>query len=126
VATTFDELGLAAQDPLGPGRRWATRFPTPIQQQAIPLVLSGRDLMAQAQTGTGKTAAFVLPLLQKMLAHANTSASPARHPVRALVLAPTRELVIQVHESVVTYNKNLPLRSTVVFGGVDMKVQEPP
>jgi ATP-dependent RNA helicase RhlE len=80
--------------------------------------------MAQAQTGTGKTAAFALPLLQKMLAHANTSASPARHPVRALVLAPTRELVIQVHESVVTYNKNLPLRSTVVFGGVDMKPQE--
>jgi superfamily II DNA/RNA helicase len=80
--------------------------------------------MAQAQTGTGKTAAFALPLLQKMISHANTSASPARHPVRALVLAPTRELAIQVHESVVSYNKHLPLRSTVVFGGVDMKPQE--
>jgi superfamily II DNA/RNA helicase len=123
AATTFADLGLdakilAALDEMG------YKVPTPIQKQAIPLVLSGRDLMAQAQTGTGKTAAFALPLLQKMIAHANTSASPARHPVRALVLAPTRELAIQVHESVVTYNKNLPLRSTVVFGGVDMKPQE--
>jgi len=123
AATTFADLGLdakilAALDEMG------YKVPTPIQKQAIPLVLSGRDLMAQAQTGTGKTAAFALPLLQKMIAHSNTSASPARHPVRALVLAPTRELAIQVHESVVTYNKNLPLRSTVVFGGVDMKPQE--
>ncbi|MBK9324824.1 MAG: DEAD/DEAH box helicase [Hydrogenophilales bacterium] len=123
AATTFADLGL---DPriLSSLDEMGYKIPTPIQKQAIPLVLSGRDLMAQAQTGTGKTAAFALPLLQKMLAHANTSASPARHPVRALVLAPTRELVIQVHESVVTYNKNLPLRSTVVFGGVDMKPQE--
>ena len=98
--------------------------PSPIQEQAIPLVLAGRDLMAGAQTGTGKTAAFALPLLQKMLQHANSSASPARHPVRALVLTPTRELAIQVHDSVVDYKKNLALRSTVVFGGVDMKAQE--
>ena len=123
VATTFAELGLAppilqALDDMG------YKIPTPIQKQAIPLVVAGRDLMAQAQTGTGKTAAFALPLLQKMLPHANTSASPARHPVRALVLAPTRELALQVHESVVAYSKNLPLRSTVVFGGVDMKPQE--
>ncbi|KAF0101414.1 MAG: DEAD/DEAH box helicase [bacterium] len=123
AATTFADLGLdakilAALDGMG------YKIPTPIQKQAIPLVLAGRDLMAQAQTGTGKTAAFALPLLQKMIPHANASASPARHPVRALVLAPTRELAIQVHESVVTYNKNLPLRSTVVFGGVDMKPQE--
>ncbi len=123
VATTFAELGLApeilrALDDMG------YNIPTPIQKQAIPLVLAGRDLMAQAQTGTGKTAAFALPLLQKMIAHANTSASPARHPVRALVLTPTRELAIQVHDSVATYNKYLPLRSTVVFGGVDMKPQE--
>ena len=123
VATTFAELGLAppllrALDEMG------YQIPTPIQKQAIPLVVAGRDLMAQAQTGTGKTAAFALPLLQKMLLHANTSASPARHPVRALVLAPTRELAIQVHESVVAYSKHLPLRSTVVFGGVDMKPQE--
>jgi ATP-dependent RNA helicase RhlE len=123
VATTFADLGLdakilAALDGMG------YKIPTPIQKQAIPLVLSGRDLMAQAQTGTGKTAAFALPLLQKMIPHANASASPARHPVRALVLAPTRELAIQVHESVVAYNRHLPLRSTVVFGGVDMKPQE--
>jgi superfamily II DNA/RNA helicase len=122
AATSFDELGLAAPI-LAAVKEMGYKTPTPIQSQAIPLVLAGRDLMAQAQTGTGKTAAFVLPLLQKMVAHANASASPARHPVRALVLAPTRELAIQVHDSVVAYNKNLPLRSTVVFGGVDMKVQ---
>ena len=80
--------------------------------------------MAQAQTGTGKTAAFTLPLLHQIKPHANASTSPARHPVRALVLAPTRELAIQVHESVVAYAKNLPLRSTVVYGGVNMKEQE--
>lgn len=98
--------------------------PTPIQKQAIPLVLSGRDLLAQAQTGTGKTAAFALPLLQRIQPHANTSTSPARHPVRALVLAPTRELAIQVQESIVAYSKYLPLRSTVVYGGVGMEAQE--
>lgn len=98
--------------------------PTPIQKQAIPLVLSGRDLLAQAQTGTGKTAAFALPLLQRMQPHANTSASPARHPVRALVLAPTRELAIQVHDSIKAYGKYLPLRSAVVYGGVGMDAQE--
>ena len=99
--------------------------PTPIQAQAIPLVLENRDLMAGAQTGTGKTAAFTLPLLQKLLPHASTSASPARHPVRALILTPTRELAIQVEESVKTYGKHVPLRSLVVFGGVDIKTQTP-
>ena len=99
--------------------------PTPIQAQAIPHVLAGRDLMAMAQTGTGKTAAFTLPLLQLLLPHASTSASPARHPIRALVLAPTRELAIQVEESVETYSKHVPLRSTVVFGGIDIKTQKP-
>ncbi|MDR2195207.1 MAG: DEAD/DEAH box helicase [Gallionellaceae bacterium] len=99
--------------------------PTPIQIQAIPQVLSGRDLMAMAQTGTGKTAAFTLPLLQRLLPHANTSASPARHPIRALILAPTRELAIQVGESVEEYAKHVPLQSTVVFGGVDIRTQKP-
>jgi superfamily II DNA/RNA helicase len=99
--------------------------PTPIQAQAIPQVLAGRDLMAMAQTGTGKTAAFTLPLLQRLLPHASTSASPARHPIRALILAPTRELAIQVEKSVETYSKHVPLRSTVVFGGVDIKLQKP-
>ncbi|HSV68794.1 MAG TPA: DEAD/DEAH box helicase [Methylibium sp.] len=96
---------------------------TPIQAKAIPLVLAGRDVMGAAQTGTGKTAAFTLPLLQKMLKHETTSVSPARHPVRALVIAPTRELADQVANAVKTYAKHTQLRATVVFGGIDMKPQ---
>ncbi len=96
---------------------------TPIQAQAIPVVLQGRDVMGAAQTGTGKTAAFALPLLQRMLKHENASTSPARHPVRALVLLPTRELADQVAEQVALYGKYTNLRSTVVFGGIDMKPQ---
>ncbi len=96
---------------------------TPIQAKAIPIVLDGRDVMGAAQTGTGKTAAFTLPLLQKMLRHENASMSPARHPVRALVITPTRELADQVANSVKTYAKQTLLRSTVVFGGIDMKPQ---
>jgi len=79
--------------------------------------------MAGAQTGTGKTAAFALPILQRLSSHASNSASPARHPVRALVLAPTRELAIQVEESFREYARHLPLRTTVVYGGVDMNAQ---
>ncbi len=96
---------------------------TPIQAQAIPQVLTGRDVMGAAQTGTGKTAAFSLPLLQRLLKHENASTSPARHPVRALVLLPTRELADQVAEQVKLYAKYTQLRSTVVFGGMDMKPQ---
>ena len=96
---------------------------TPIQAKAIPLVLQGRDVMGAAQTGTGKTAAFSIPLLQKMLKHESASTSPARHPVRALVLAPTRELADQVANSIKTYSKHTQLRATVVFGGIDMKPQ---
>ena len=99
--------------------------PTPIQAQAIPLVLQDHDLMAGAQTGTGKTAAFALPLLQKLLPHANASTSPAKHPVRALVLVPTRELAIQVEENIKQYAKHTHLRSLVVYGGVDIKTQKP-
>ena len=99
--------------------------PTPIQAQAIPLVLEGHDLMAGAQTGTGKTAAFALPMLQKLLPHASSSTSPARHPVRALILVPTRELAIQVEENIKAYAKHTKLRSLVVFGGVDIKTQTP-
>ncbi len=97
--------------------------PTPIQAQAIPIVLQGRDVMGAAQTGTGKTASFSLPIIQLLLPHANTSMSPARHAVRALVLTPTRELAIQVAENVKAYAQHTPLRSTVVFGGMDMKPQ---
>jgi ATP-dependent RNA helicase RhlE len=96
---------------------------TPIQAKAIPIVLDGRDVMGAAQTGTGKTAAFSLPLLQRMLKHENASTSPARHPVRALVLAPTRELADQVANNVKAYSKHTQLRATVVFGGIDMKPQ---
>ena len=99
--------------------------PTPIQAQAIPKVLQGHDLMAGAQTGTGKTAAFALPVLQKLLPFASTSTSPARHAVRALILVPTRELAIQVEESVRAYAKHTHLRSLVVYGGVDIKTQTP-
>ena len=97
--------------------------PTPIQAQAIPIVLAGRDVMGGAQTGTGKTASFTLPLLQRLAPHASSSPSPARHPVRALIVCPTRELAMQVHESVKTYSKHLPLRSVCIYGGVDMKAQ---
>ncbi len=97
--------------------------PTPIQAQAIPIILAGKDVMGGAQTGTGKTAGFTLPLLQRLSRHANSSLSPARHPVRALILTPTRELAMQVHESVATYGKHLPLRTVVIYGGVDMKAQ---
>lgn len=97
--------------------------PTPIQAQALPVVMDGRDVMGAAQTGTGKTAAFTLPILHRLMPMANTSASPARHPVRALILAPTRELADQVAASVATYTKFTPLRSAVVFGGVDINPQ---
>jgi len=86
-------------------------------------VLSGRDLLGAAQTGTGKTAGFTLPLLQRLAARANSSHSPARHPVRALILVPTRELAAQVHESVRAYGRHLKLRSTVIFGGVGINPQ---
>jgi len=97
--------------------------PTPIQAKAIPAVLERRDIMGCAQTGTGKTAGFTLPLLHLLSPYANSSPSPARHPVRALILTPTRELAAQVSDSVKTYGKHLKLRSTVVYGGVDMPPQ---
>jgi ATP-dependent RNA helicase RhlE len=97
--------------------------PTPIQAQAIPIVLAGHDVMGGAQTGTGKTAAFILPLLHKLVRHSSSSPSPARHPVRALILTPTRELAMQVHESAKTDGKHLALRSVCIYGGVDMRAQ---
>jgi ATP-dependent RNA helicase RhlE len=95
--------------------------PTPIQQQAIPVVLSGRDLLGAAQTGTGKTAGFTLPLLQRLMA--STRGDGSRRPIRALVLAPTRELAAQVEESIRTYGKYVPLKSTVIYGGVGIQPQ---
>jgi len=96
---------------------------TPVQAQAIPAILTGRDVLAGAQTGTGKTAGFTLPLLQRLAVRGNNSYSPARHPVRALILTPTRELAAQVEESVRTYGKYLPLRTMLIYGGVGMDPQ---
>ena len=95
--------------------------PTPIQASAIPVILAGRDLMAGAQTGTGKTAAFVLPILQQLLT-APREADEGR-PIRALVLVPTRELAVQVHESVLRYGQDTGLTSALVYGGVSIAAQ---
>jgi ATP-dependent RNA helicase RhlE len=94
--------------------------PTPVQEQAIPLILQGRDMLAGAQTGTGKTAGFALPLLQLLY---DQPLPKKPHPVRALILTPTRELAKQVYESFRTYGKHLPLHSEVVFGGVSINTQ---
>jgi ATP-dependent RNA helicase RhlE len=118
----FDQLGLSAEILRAVVDQGYTE-PTPIQSQAIPLILEGKDIMGGAQTGTGKTAGFTLPMLQRLQPHANTSVSPARHPIRALVLVPTRELAAQVYESVKAYGKYLPLRCAVVYGGVNMDPQ---
>lgn len=115
---TFSDLGLA--EPLVRAvsdKGYET--PSPIQIEAIPAVLSGRDIMAAAQTGTGKTASFTLPLLQRL-----SSGGPVRsNSIRALVLTPTRELAAQVGENMEAYGKYLPLRSAVVFGGVKINPQ---
>lgn len=95
--------------------------PTPIQEQSIPIILQKRDLLGCAQTGTGKTAAFAIPMLQ--LLHTNASSQPGNKTIKALVLTPTRELAIQIEESFKSYGKFLPLRSLVVFGGVPQKPQ---
>ena len=121
-APSFSELGLRPEI-LRAVTESGYTTPTPIQQQAIPVVLAGKDVMGGAQTGTGKTAGFGLPILHKLSQYANTSPSPARHPVRALILTPTRELAIQVEESIREYGKYTGLRSTVVYGGVDIKQQ---
>ena len=121
-AVRFEDFGLSP-DILRALTEQGYVHPTPIQAQAIPVVLQGRDVMGAAQTGTGKTAGFSLPIIQLLLAHASTSASPARHPVRALILTPTRELADQVADNVKAYSRFTPLRSTVVFGGVDMAPQ---
>tara|TARA_R110002110_G_scaffold348006_1_gene558089 strand:+ start:29866 stop:31206 length:1341 start_codon:yes stop_codon:yes gene_type:complete len=115
----FSELGLSA-DILRAVSEQGYSEPTPIQAKAIPIVLEGRDVLAGAQTGTGKTAGFTLPMLQRL-----SEQKPAKgyRPVRALVLTPTRELAAQVGESVKTYSKFLPLRSSVIFGGVKINPQ---
>jgi len=122
ITTSFESLGLSAELLRAVAEQGYTT-PTPIQAQAIPVVLSQRDLLGAAQTGTGKTAGFTLPMLQRLSAAANRSASPARHPIRALILVPTRELAAQVQDSVRAYGRHLKLRSTVIFGGVGFNPQ---
>jgi len=119
---TFEALGLCPELLRALSDEGYTE-PTPIQQKGIPVVLAGEDVMAAAQTGTGKTAAFMLPILERLQPHASTSVSPARHPLRALVLTPTRELALQVEESARTYSKHLALRTACVYGGVQIDPQ---
>lgn len=95
--------------------------PTPIQKEAIPVILEGKDLMAGAQTGTGKTAGFTLPILESLMRTPKSSKGAKK--VRALILTPTRELAAQVAQSVETYGKHLPLTHTVIFGGVGINPQ---
>ncbi len=118
----FTDLGLA-EPLLRAIREQGYDTPTPIQAQAIPLVLQGGDVMGGAQTGTGKTAGFVLPMLQRLMAAPAKRDARGRVPIRALILTPTRELAAQVEESVRTYGKHVPLTSMVMFGGVGMSPQ---
>ena len=120
---SFESLGLRAELLLAVSEKGYTE-PSPIQKQAIPPILEGRDLMGGAQTGTGKTAGFTLPLLHRLM----ETYQPPKHTkgiqsVRALILTPTRELAAQVAESVETYGKHLPLKSAVMFGGVSINPQ---
>ncbi len=116
---SFDSLGLTAGLLRAIGDQGYSE-PTPIQRKAIPVILKGKDVLAGAQTGTGKTAGFTLPLLQRLNANHTRS---GRRPVRALVLTPTRELAAQVGASVNTYGRHLPLQSAVIFGGVKINPQ---
>jgi ATP-dependent RNA helicase RhlE len=116
---SFDSLGLSAELLRAVSEQGYSE-PTPIQRKAIPAILEGKDVMAGAQTGTGKTAGFTLPLLQRLNAQ---STKKGRRPIRALVLTPTRELAAQVGESVEIYGRHLPLRSAIIFGGVKINPQ---
>ena len=117
---SFDNLGLCAEL-LRAIREQGYTEPTPVQSKAIPVILRGKDVLAGAQTGTGKTAGFTLPLLQRLNENPHTN---GHRPIRALVLTPTRELAAQVAESIEIYGRHLPLRSTVIFGGVSINPQK--
>jgi ATP-dependent RNA helicase RhlE len=122
---SFDRLGLSPELLSAVAREGYT-VPTPVQVESIPLVLAGRDLLAGAQTGTGKTAAFVLPMLQRLHStrrDGHPDRHPARRAVRALILAPTRELALQVEASVRTYGAGRPIRSVAIYGGVGFEPQ---
>ncbi|MDD2661125.1 MAG: DEAD/DEAH box helicase [Methylococcales bacterium] len=117
---TFEQLGLPGQL-LKAVAEQGYITPTPVQQKAIPLILEGRDVLAGAQTGTGKTASFTLPLLQRLAEKSDPHQKPRR--VRGLILVPTRELAAQVFESVIAYGKYLPLHVEAVVGGASIGVQ---
>jgi ATP-dependent RNA helicase RhlE len=119
---SFATLGLA-EEIVRAVREQGYTEPTPVQLQAIPAVLTGGDLLAGAQTGTGKTAGFVLPVLQLLSTRAPRHAGNGRAPIRALILTPTRELAAQVEESVRNYGRHLPLTSMAIFGGVGVNPQ---
>jgi len=119
LSNTFAGLGLFPELVRAVTEKGYTA-PTPVQAQAIPVILAGRDVLAGAQTGTGKTAGFTLPMLQRLSRHSHHG---GRHAVRALVLTPTRELAAQVEESVRTYGKHSTLRSTLIYGGVGINPQ---
>ncbi|WP_434062828.1 DEAD/DEAH box helicase [Guyparkeria hydrothermalis] len=123
ISMLFSELGLRPDIQRAIEERGYTK-PTPIQAKAIPAVLSGGDLLAAAQTGTGKTAGFTLPLLERLMAtHPEGGHKGGKRPVRALILTPTRELAAQVEQSVLDYGHHLPLKSMVMFGGVGINPQ---
>jgi ATP-dependent RNA helicase RhlE len=119
---SFAKLGLSAEIVRAVSEHGYT-MPTPIQTQAIPAVLAGGDLLAGAQTGTGKTAGFVLPILQRLMTHGVAAHAGGRRPVRVLILTPTRELAAQVAESVRVYGKYAKQSCTVVYGGVGIQPQ---
>jgi ATP-dependent RNA helicase RhlE len=117
---SFDSLGLSEPILKAVSEQGYIK-PTPVQQQAIPLILEGLDVLAGAQTGTGKTASFTLPLLQRLMENLDLHQKP--RAVKALILTPTRELAVQVLESVKAYGKHLPLYAEAVYGGVSINGQ---
>ncbi|MEA3331632.1 MAG: DEAD/DEAH box helicase, partial [Campylobacterota bacterium] len=118
---SFEKLGLS-KPLLKAIQEQGYTNPTPIQEQSIPVILQRKDILAGAQTGTGKTAGFTLPMLE-LLSRAKPIKHAKGHPVRALILTPTRELAAQVGESVKLYGKHLPFKSSVIFGGVKINPQ---
>ncbi|MCL4167173.1 UNVERIFIED_CONTAM: hypothetical protein GTU68_005822, partial [Idotea baltica] len=115
---TFNDLGLSEALVKAVTEKGYTK-PSPIQEKAIPHILEGKDILASAQTGTGKTAGFTLPVLQNL----SETKHPKYRPLRALVLTPTRELAAQVYDNIAEYSKYLNIKSTVIFGGVNAKPQ---
>ncbi|MBR6026928.1 MAG: DEAD/DEAH box helicase [Neisseriaceae bacterium] len=120
---SFSQLGLS-NEIISALNECGYTTPTDIQQEAIPATLSGQDVLAAAQTGTGKTAAFMLPSIERLKGYGNSGTSPAMHPVRMLVLTPTRELSVQIDANIKSYIKNTLLRHAVIYGGVSMDTQK--